>query len=399
MKYRTKLFVLYTIFVSVLATNINAQVTIGSGERPDESALLDLKEQADGTSHKGFLGPRVSLQSMTDQQTIPNPAAGLLVFNTGRGGLNYTGYVYWNGSEWRSLNSASLAAGKVGSITCNAIQLTPSVYQAGVAFEGTMLVPYVGGNGGVYEAQTIGPVNGLTATLPAGNFSVGAGSLAYTITGAPTEATPVVTTFPLEIGGQICQATVGAGSGIAPGDLVFFKSPEIPANIGSGDKNLGNVANCWISYWATQDNLEMPILGGKLRVDGYFYSEVLGSGTVTFQPRLVNISSQNVKIWVSAMSTAENFNDANVVVGQGAWVNLDNGVLNGYGENSILTSPSNGSNSYYNLSSGKTEVMTMDFSLDEKWYRVYYFPIVDNKDQITPSGMKRKVFISIQRLY
>lgn len=370
---------------------ITSDGSVGIGTiAPDASAILEVK-----ASNKGFLGPRVALTSITDKVTIANPANGLLVYNTGTGSLDYVGYVFWNGSEWRALNNGSLALGSVGSITCNGVSLTPSIYKAGEYFEGTMIVPYTGSNGGVYPAQTIGPINGLTATLAAGNFSVGSGNLAYTITGTPTVTTPDVAEFPIEIGGKTCLATIGAGDGIAPGDLVFYRSPEIPANLGSGDRYSGNVADCWISYY---DN-DLPVVGGKLRLDGYYFTSVSGSGTVSFQPRLVNTSGQNVKFWVSAMSTAENFNSANVVLKPGDWANLDNGVYNGYGVNGTLSNPSSGTSTYWNAPNNQTEVITLDFSLDDKWYRVYFYPIVDNKEQTTVANMKRKVYISIQRLY
>jgi hypothetical protein len=68
-------------------------------------------------------GPRVALASATDATTVPNPATGLLVYNTGTGALQTTGYLYWNGAEWRTLS-------------------------------GILNVPYTGGNGGTYAAQT-----------------------------------------------------------------------------------------------------------------------------------------------------------------------------------------------------------------------------------------------------
>lgn len=357
---------------------------------PDASAILHLN-----TPNKGFLGPKAALTSITDQSTIPNPAEGLLVYCTGKAGLNYTGYVFWNGQEWRALNNSSLSPGTIGGITCNAVQLTPSVYKKNEYFEGTMIVPYVGGNGGIYPAQTIGPVNGLTATISSGNFSVGAGNLAYTITGYPEVTTPETTTFPLEIGGKTCAAVIGAGDGIAPGDLVYYLSPEIPANIGTGDRYVGNTANCWMNYY----DKDLPVIGGKLRIDGYYFESVVSSSNVCFQPRLVNTSGENVKFWFSAMSTAENFNSANVVLKPGDWINLDNGIYNGYGANSTLNNSTTGTANYWNAPTAQTEVITLDFSLDDKWYRVYYYPIVDNKEQTTTANMKRKVYLSIQRLY
>ncbi len=368
-------------FTTVFTTQ--AQVTIGSGREPDESALLDLKQQADGTSKKGFLAPRVALASTTDVLTIPNPAISLLVYNTGTGGLDYPGYVFWNGSEWRAFNNLSMEEGTIGSITCNGVSLTPSIYKAGEPYEGTMIVPYTGSNGGMYPAQTIGPINGLTATLAPGNFSVGAGNLAYTITGTPTLTTPETTTFPINIGGKTCEAVIGAGDGIAPGDLVYYAT--------SMDASLANV---WLSAYAN----DLPVIGGKLRLDAYFNaSSNQGNGAVTMYPRLVNISSAPVKLWFSAMTTVDRFNAGNYLMASGGYVELDNGIYYGYGYNDILgvTTPrASGSGN-----GGNQEVVTVDLSLDDKWYRIYYLPIVDNMNTTSASDNLRKIYLSIQRLY
>jgi uncharacterized protein (TIGR02145 family) len=68
-------------------------------------------------------------------------------------------------------------------------------------------VPYTGGNGGTYSAQTIPStgVIGLTATLAAGTLLSGAGSLTYTITGTP--ASSGTASFALGTGGQACTLT------------------------------------------------------------------------------------------------------------------------------------------------------------------------------------------------
>lgn len=356
---------------------------------PDASAILDIT-----ATNKGLLGPRVALNSITDETTIPSPADGLLVYNTGAGALDFVGYVFWNGSEWRALNNGSLAPGTIGAITCNGVTLTPSIYKAGEYFEGTMIVPYTGGNGGVYAAQTLGPINGLTATLAAGNFAAGAGNLAYTITGTPTVTTPDVTVFNIVIGGQTCSATIGAGDGIAPGDLVFYSTPEIPANIGGGDNNSGNTSTNWMSYYVN----DLPVIGGKLRLDAYFSSSSTGgAGTVSINPRLVNITDNNVKVWFSAMTTVDRFNGSNIVLQPNTWLNLDNGLYYSPQPNQTMTSPATGA--YVNTSSNNSEVLTLDLQLDSKWYRIYYYPIVDNKDQTTAANMVRKIYLSIQRLY
>ncbi len=65
-------------------------------------------------------------------------------------------------------------------------------------------IPYTGGNGGPYNGQTVNStgVTGLTATLTAGTFAVGAGNLTYTITGTPNSSGTA--SFVLNIGGKTC---------------------------------------------------------------------------------------------------------------------------------------------------------------------------------------------------
>lgn len=373
----------------------NGSVGIGT-VTPDISAMLDVN--IDGLASgqkKGFLGPKVALTSRTDQTTIPSPAVGLLVFNLGTEGLGYVGYVFWNGSEWRALDNSTLRPGTIGSLLCNGSKLSPSTYTANVPYTGTMNVPYTAGNGGTYPAQVIGPVNGLTATLSAGNFNAGAGTLSYTITGTPTVTSPTTTSFSLDIGGQTCTATVGAGDGIGLGELIYYKA-SLPAGPG----------NVWMSAYVP----DLPVLGGKLRLDAWFnVSSSAGPEAVTMFPRMVNVSSEPVKFWFSALTNVDRFNAANYLLapstptGSGtslapsAYVDLDNGIYYNLGYNDRL-----GSTTPRTIGSGSPwhqEVLTMDLSLDNQWYRVYYFPTVDNKNTVSTADDTREIYLSIQRLY
>jgi len=372
----------------------NGSIGIGTVS-PNASAILDVN--ADGLSSgnkKGFLGPKAALSSETDQVTIPSPATGLLVYNSGTGGLVYNGYVFWNGTEWRTFSNSSLAPGIVGNITCNGITLSPGTYTAGTPYTGTMNVPYTGGNGGIHAAQAIGPVHGLTATLSSGNFNSGSGTLSYTVSGTPTVTSPVTTTFFLNVGGKTCNAVIGGGDGMAPGDMVFYKA--------------GFSSN--VSGWMSAFVPDLPVIGGKLRLDAWFNgASNSGNGSVTMWPRLVNISSSPVKLWFSALSNVDRFNASNYLLapststGSGAtlapsaYMELDNGIFYGVGYNDILSSSTprvTGSGE-----GGHQEVLMMDLSLDDKWYRIYYFPIVDNMNTSgTPDNM-RTIYLSIQRLY
>jgi hypothetical protein len=372
---------------------VTASGSVGVGTTtPDASAIFEMNvSQLASGSKKGFLGPRVALTSNTDIVTIPSPAVGLLVFNLGTNpSFAFAGYAFWNGSEWRALDNSSLAVGTVGSIDCSSVKLSPSTYTTGVQYNGTLSVPYTGGNGGTYPAQTIGPVNGLTATLAAGNFANGAGALYYSISGTPTVTSPTTTTYTITLGGQTCSATIGAGDAITLGQEIYWYG-EAPANVGSGGLNAtSSVTENYLSNYA----VDVPVMDG-MRFDFYFINDVTGSGTISGIPRLVNVSGGNLKVNFSAMSSVQNFGTSNLILGPGNFINLDDGIYNGYGRN--MTTASTPVN-YANPTTGDTEIETVDLWVNDRWYRANYYPVIDNNNTTTASDDIRKIAISIKRL-
>jgi hypothetical protein len=95
----------YMLIIAVLILGqIHAQTGIGT-TTPHASAKLDVT-----ATNKGFLPPRVTLTSNTDATTIPSPAEGLLVYNTGNNSGLVAGYYYWNGANWATIATA-IAAG------------------------------------------------------------------------------------------------------------------------------------------------------------------------------------------------------------------------------------------------------------------------------------------------
>lgn len=73
------------------------------------SALLEMNTSSLANGNKkGFLGPRVALTGNADTVTIPNPAVGLLVYNTSDAGTFPSNvlanrYYFWNGTQWVDL--------------------------------------------------------------------------------------------------------------------------------------------------------------------------------------------------------------------------------------------------------------------------------------------------------
>lgn len=92
---------LFILIFLLSALTTRAQTGIGTAS-PDASAKLEVN-----SSNKGFLPPRVTLTSQTDNTTIANPATGLLVYNTGTNPNLVAGYYYWNGSNWATIATAT----------------------------------------------------------------------------------------------------------------------------------------------------------------------------------------------------------------------------------------------------------------------------------------------------
>ncbi|WP_267406195.1 MULTISPECIES: hypothetical protein [unclassified Chryseobacterium] len=167
---------------------------------------------------------------------------------------------------------------------------------------------------------------------------------------------------------------------IVIGELVYYHG-SIPANT-SG-------ANILASTYLS----DLPVLGGVLRLDAQFDGNSSGTGAITtFNPRLYNVSSGDIKMWVSEMSTHTGDSDnGNIKLSPGAFRQFDDGVY---------------------LSQTHNETVTFDITMQEpepRWYRVYYAFRVDNKStagssnattsDTNTSDNTRELFLSVQRLY
>ena len=124
-----------------------------------------------------------------------------LVFHNGV--LFRTDYLKTSGFSVRCVRSVS-ETGSINNLDCGGAVNIGTLNQGVAAVGVSSSVPYTGGNGGTYMAQTITStgVSGLTATLAAGTLLSGAGSVTYTITGTP--ASSGTASFALSLGGQTC---------------------------------------------------------------------------------------------------------------------------------------------------------------------------------------------------
>lgn len=137
-------------------------------------------------------------------------------FAVGNGALTYTisGTPATSGTASFAINiggqtltlTITVSEGSIAGLTTGTT--TNGTLTQGVAASNvSSVVSYTGGDGGKHNGQTVTStgVTGLTATLSAGSFATGSGTLTYTITGTPS--TSGTASFALNIGGKSATLT------------------------------------------------------------------------------------------------------------------------------------------------------------------------------------------------
>ena len=171
---------------------------------------------------KGVLVPRLTTAQRDAMVSPLNPAnkvqEGTIIYNLDQHCLQYNVAPTGTTPNWvgYGCNGVVVTPGSITTLNCAGATTTGTLTSGTAASGVSSSVPYTGGNGGSYAAQTVTSttVTGLTATLAAGNFATGAGGLTYTITGTP--ASSGTASFALSIGGQSCtlNVTVAAAGSI-----------------------------------------------------------------------------------------------------------------------------------------------------------------------------------------
>ena len=170
--------------------------------------------------------------------------------------------------------------------TTNNGSLIATVVSSGVS----SVVSYTGGNGGPHPGQTVASsgVTGLTATLQAGNFANGDGTLTYTIAGTP--ASSGTASFDLNIGGKTCALSVNVATGSInsincstaqnSGTLgisvsATYVSSSIPFTGGNGGPHSGQIVTS-----TGVEGLTATLQAGKFyKGDGYLNYTITGTPT------------------------------------------------------------------------------------------------------------------------
>jgi uncharacterized protein (TIGR02145 family) len=213
--------------------NNGAGVGIGTTS-PNASAKVEIT-----STTQGFLPPRMTT---TQRDAIAAPAAGLVIFNTTTNCLNF-----FIGSGWNETCGTLITTGTIITLNCVGATTTGTLTSGTTASGVSTSVPYTGGNGGTYAAQTIASteVTGLTASIAAGSLATGAGALVYTISGTPSASGTA--SFAINIGGQTCtlNITVSPAIGTFTAGTVNCAGATAVVNVTSPtgkiwmDRNLG----------------------------------------------------------------------------------------------------------------------------------------------------------------
>ncbi len=164
---------------------------VGIGTSPDASAKLDVS-----SSTQGFLPPRLT---NIERNAIVTPSDGLIIFNTTTGCPNY----FYDGTWYEWCGIGVIPVGLISDLNCGFSNNNGNLIEGSPASGVSSEIPYTGG-GGTHNGQTVSStgVTGLTATLAAGTFANGAGSLIYDIAGTPDSVGTA--SFTIDIGGQTC---------------------------------------------------------------------------------------------------------------------------------------------------------------------------------------------------
>ena len=170
---------------------------------------------------KGVLVPRLTTAQRDAMVSPLNPAnkvqEGTIIYNLDQHCLQYNVAPTGTTPNWvgYGCDGVVVTPGSITTLNCAGATTTGTLTSGTAASGVSSSVPYSGGNGGSYAAQTVTStgVTGLTANLAAGSFATGAGDLTYTITGIP--ASSGTASFALSIGGQSCtlNVTVAAAAG------------------------------------------------------------------------------------------------------------------------------------------------------------------------------------------
>ena len=174
------------------------------------------------------------------------------------------------GFSVRCIKDASAIPPTVGALNCGSTSIIGTLTSGTAASGVSAAVPYTGGNGGSYLAQSISStgVTGLTATLSFGTLAFGSGSFSFAISGTPSSSGTA--SFALNIGGQTCSINISVAN---------LTSIAIPPTVGALNCGSTSIIGTLTSGTAASGvSAAVPYTGGN---GGSYLAQSISSTGVT----------------------------------------------------------------------------------------------------------------------
>jgi uncharacterized protein (TIGR02145 family) len=258
-------------------------------------------------------------------------------------------------------------------------------------------VPYTGGNEGLHNGQTVTStgVTGLTATLSAGSFANGSGSLTYSITGTPSAAGTA--SFVLNIGGQTCtlnrtvngitalncNSATNSGT-LTAGTVAIGMSSTVTYIGGNGGSYSSQTVNS-----SGVSGLTATLSGGSFAIGGGSLTYTItgtpnGVGIASFW---LNIGGQGcwLRIQVNGSLTDQNGNVyTTVVIGSQEWM-VENLRATDYRNGDPISNVTDNSQ-WSSLTSGAWVHHNNDSQYDNPFGKLYNWYAVNDPRNVCPAG-------------
>jgi len=290
--------------LSILFTTYFASAQVGVGTTtPHASAVLDVT-----STTQGLLPPRMT---QAQRDAIASPASGLLIWCTNCGSAGeFQGY---NGTTWTNLTGGTASGATISTITCGSATNSGTLTSGTAASGVSSAIPYTGGNAGTHSGQTVTStsVTGLTATLSAGTFASGSGSLTYTITGTP--ASSGTASFAISIGGQTCTLTRTVTSSFTCG------TSTVTFTYNGGSVTYGTVVGANSKCWLDRNLGATQVATSSTDANSYGHYFQWGRGADGHQ-----VSTSGT---TSTQSATDSPGHANFIVDAGDWRSTQNDNL------------------------------------------------------------------------
>lgn len=204
----TRSVVLLGTIASINCAGATINGTLNSGTSASGVTAVIPYTSGNGGVHNGQTYPSVGVTGLTATLT---PGT----FANGSGTLTYTitGTAFYSGTALFGVNiggascTLSIPVVHSGSLNCGSVTNNGTLTSGQSAIGVTSVIPYTSTYSDSHNGQTVTStgITGLTATLVAGSFVSGSGSLTYTITGTPSAAGTA--SFAINIAGQTCTIT------------------------------------------------------------------------------------------------------------------------------------------------------------------------------------------------